>query len=276
MDELLIEDKKYVSSKRAAQVTGYAKDYIGQLCREGRVPARLVGRGWYVLETAIQDHRFGTTDIQPERSIETSLEPIISPTWESPRYESSEDELLPSINRLKEATDHVVPHTEESNSSESLQDTWKDWFDRIADAGGGDGEIKKEEETEEFKTKEPTEAVEIREIGKDTEDTSIEVKRTESKEVNVPVHSVYQEPPEGLLPRSIHVETRFSDEPREETPHQKKHWASRATMRAVQISGVLVATVAVVVAFVGTGYLDEYVISNSQGRIISGAVLYNK
>jgi hypothetical protein len=51
MDELTLDDKAYLSSKRAAQVTGYAKDYVGQLCREGRVEARLVGRNWYVLES---------------------------------------------------------------------------------------------------------------------------------------------------------------------------------------------------------------------------------
>lgn len=37
MDELIIGEKTYLSSKRAAKITGYAKDYVGQLCREGRV-----------------------------------------------------------------------------------------------------------------------------------------------------------------------------------------------------------------------------------------------
>ncbi len=54
MDELILDDKKYLSSKRAAKVTGYAKDYVGQLCREGRVEARLVGRNWYLPEPAGQ------------------------------------------------------------------------------------------------------------------------------------------------------------------------------------------------------------------------------
>ena len=61
MDELEFDGKTYVSSKRAAQITGYAKDYVGQLCREGRVQARLVGRNWYVLESSIHEHRFGPT-----------------------------------------------------------------------------------------------------------------------------------------------------------------------------------------------------------------------
>ena len=50
--------RQYVSSKRAAKITGYAKDYVGQLCREGRVSARLVGRNWYVLESSIREAPF--------------------------------------------------------------------------------------------------------------------------------------------------------------------------------------------------------------------------
>lgn len=98
MDEILIDERKYVSSKQAAKVTGYAKDYIGQLCREGRVPARLVGRSWYVLETAIHDHRFGTQGIEDENN-QTTKEPssVLPPTWESPRYEAFPAEILPPL-----------------------------------------------------------------------------------------------------------------------------------------------------------------------------------
>lgn len=62
MDELVIGETRYVSSKKAAQITGYAKDYVGQLCREGKVEAKLVGRNWYVLESSILEHRFGKED----------------------------------------------------------------------------------------------------------------------------------------------------------------------------------------------------------------------
>ena len=62
MNELIIQGKKYISSKHAAELTGYAKDYIGQLCREGYVEATMVGRSWYVLETSIMAHRFGKDD----------------------------------------------------------------------------------------------------------------------------------------------------------------------------------------------------------------------
>ncbi len=240
MDELIIEDKKYVSSKRAAKMTGYAKDYIGQLCREGRVPARLIGRNWYVLETAIQDHRFGTIPTPEMVGTPTSdvrAESIISTTWESPRYEASSDELLPSINRLKTAeTSSIDENSEEIKESERLQDTWKTWFDRIAD------------------TETKTEVVE---------------KIEEEKPVNVPIHTIYRQPPEELLPHSSQsIKT-------EEYKEERKGW-NRASVITIQACSVFLAVVVVSLAIVGSGYLDEYIISNSQVRIIAGVGLYNK
>lgn len=57
MDELVVDGEKYISSKRAARLSGYAKDYIGQLCRAGKIDAKMVGRSWYVKESAIKEHR---------------------------------------------------------------------------------------------------------------------------------------------------------------------------------------------------------------------------
>ena len=39
---------EYVSASLASLKTGYSSDYIGQLCRLGKVPGRLVDRTWYV------------------------------------------------------------------------------------------------------------------------------------------------------------------------------------------------------------------------------------
>lgn len=99
MDELIIDEKKYISSKQAAKLTGYAKDYVGQLCREGRVTAQLVGRSWYVLESAMLDHRFGADAAPREErtAVEQAPEPVFS--WKAPRYESAEEEPLPVIER---------------------------------------------------------------------------------------------------------------------------------------------------------------------------------
>ncbi len=47
-DEVILQGKSYVSSKRAADETGYARDYIGQLARGGQIDAERVGGLWYV------------------------------------------------------------------------------------------------------------------------------------------------------------------------------------------------------------------------------------
>lgn len=128
MDEILIEEKKYVSSKRAAKITGYAKDYIGQLCREGRVPARLVGRSWYVLESAIQDHRFGDQSHE-EKEHEAAPSSVFPGTWGTPRYEASVIESIPPVNRLRdnstkemEEEDTVIPEKQAKEGSRSEED----------------------------------------------------------------------------------------------------------------------------------------------------------
>lgn len=149
MDKLTLDDKIYVSSKQAAKITGYAKDYIGQLCREGRVEARLVGRNWYVLETSIREHRFGlekeVTSLKGSdlRSDETES------TWKQTLYspEPSIDMLpvLPTASLIEES------HKQQSQPEESnavlqqeskaelhensivvkeMQSAWQDWFSR--------------------------------------------------------------------------------------------------------------------------------------------------
>lgn len=264
MDEILIGEKKYVSSKRAAKVTGYAKDYIGQLCREGRVPARLVGRSWYVLESAIHDHRFGKQEIGLNNSANSTRLPIVEPSspvsaWESPRYEASPAEILPPVNRLhsevggpsKGDTD-VLPDAS-SEISQDLQGSWRAWFDRVADTKPVDlaalttsAEQEKREETSGI--------------------------REETKEINIPVHTIYDLPPEDLLPhRRMEVEL-----PRNVVTVQTQRRGRGIIGAAIQIAGAILAVLMAVVAIMGTGYLDRYIISNSQVSLITGVLLYNK
>lgn len=56
-NELIFEGKKYISAKRASQITGYNSDYIGQLCRKGSLECRLVGRSWFVEEKSLESHQ---------------------------------------------------------------------------------------------------------------------------------------------------------------------------------------------------------------------------
>lgn len=53
MDEMILSNRKYVTTKRAARVTGYAQDYIGQLIRSGKLKATKVGKSWFVAEDEV-------------------------------------------------------------------------------------------------------------------------------------------------------------------------------------------------------------------------------
>ena len=56
-ESLIIEGKKYLSARRAAEIAAYSKDYVGQLCRSGKLACRMVGRFWYVDEESLQKHQ---------------------------------------------------------------------------------------------------------------------------------------------------------------------------------------------------------------------------
>lgn len=126
MDEITIGDKLYVSSKRAAQITGYAKDYIGQLCREGRVEARLVGRNWYVLDSALRAHRFGKEEApEPKNEAPKSPESPIS-TWKRPEYIPETPVFVPTL-----APKPVNPPQDQDLGSPAIADmqtAWREWF----------------------------------------------------------------------------------------------------------------------------------------------------
>jgi len=154
MDELVIDNLVYIPSKKAAAITGYAKDYIGQLCREGRIEAKLVGRSWYVLESSIKEHRFGrgeavmpleTAKIDPitaSRDVEVHQEvpepaPVIeevAPVWESPVYVPEPvEEILPSRLTTSLENTYTPENTEKIEATsqiEEVQNAWQEWFSR--------------------------------------------------------------------------------------------------------------------------------------------------
>ena len=52
-------DEKYISSKQAAKITGYSSDYVGQLCRLGKVRSKRIGRDWMISERSILNYKNG-------------------------------------------------------------------------------------------------------------------------------------------------------------------------------------------------------------------------
>ena len=136
MEELVIEGKTYLSSKRAAKVSGYAKDYIGQLCREGRVEAKLVGRSWYVYEPSLRDHQAnderkkkGEEVPSPTQSRQDEVDNIVDTTWEAPSYEAEIPTPLPGIEKkVEEEVSIPISQTEDIGAVGEMQAAWQEWF----------------------------------------------------------------------------------------------------------------------------------------------------
>lgn len=146
MNEITIAGKTYISSKRAAEITGYAKDYVGQLCREGHVDARMVGRSWYVYEPSIQAHRFGSeeknavhTDIIPVHKESTELKVEWKPSTYKAELPQQLPEIIdiaqkPSVNVLERP--EYAPESEipAKDSLSDMQSAWKEWFSKKQEA----------------------------------------------------------------------------------------------------------------------------------------------
>lgn len=151
MDELVIDNLVYIPSKRAAEITGYAKDYVGQLCREGRIEAKLVGRSWYVLESSIREHRFGPgggkeepakppqayeesekTEIPSEGEQIQAEEPLS--TWTPASYTPEPLERVLEIERPTYLTNTAQEIEEKDTNApsqiEEVQQAWQEWFSK--------------------------------------------------------------------------------------------------------------------------------------------------
>jgi hypothetical protein len=262
MDEILIEGKKYVSSKQAAKMTGYAKDYIGQLCREGRVPARLVGRSWYVLESAIQDHRFGSQDVEA-RPVQPESAMSLTHTWESVRYEASDTEALPSLNRLERSERAFEPMEEEGREAvklSDLHDSWKAWFSHVAET--------------ETNHAEPTEDLVPEE---EVETPPVQLSIAE-EEVVIPLHVVAEKRSLREILPVEREEERLQSSPIvvQEAAKEEKGPSNRGALSIAFVLGALLALTSVAFAVIGSGFFDEYFMSSGRVSFISGITVVNK
>ncbi len=81
MDELEIDGKKYLSSRRAAKEHKYHTDYIGQLIRAGKVAGKKVGRAWYVEEASLNAYLKSEKDsgvvVMAQPQAEVIAEPVV-------------------------------------------------------------------------------------------------------------------------------------------------------------------------------------------------------
>lgn len=266
MDEITIGDKTYISSKQAAKITGYAKDYVGQLCREGRVEARLVGRNWYVLDSAIREHRFGK---------ETAPEPVIEPevptdrvsTWKKPEYKAEVPVLVPNFSQKD-------PNSIGTPAIADMQSAWREWFEDKQSAleplpnvpeGLSDGNPLEEladEAPEPFL--EPEKALsDLPQVEERSEMVMVSrIQDTEnpvSEEGTEPIdlHRIYT--PRPVAAREIRA---AAPRPRKE---KKVDTRKGKTVGAgvIQALLIVVAITAMLIALIGTGHADQYLSGTS-------------
>lgn len=125
MDSIVLRGRTFIKASKIAKELGYTSDYIGQLCRGGKIEAELVGRTWFVDEASIRDHK-ETRYRSSAKATKKTLQRLVidSPKQEksvgykslSVRYESDEADLLPrpAKERLVDKTDtegiNIVSH----------------------------------------------------------------------------------------------------------------------------------------------------------------------
>ena len=246
MNEVIINEKKYISSKQAAEITGYAKDYIGQLCREGRIPAQLIGRSWYVLESALQEHRFGAAHADTDTEVvgaakekETELS-----AWESPKYAVEESVNFPVLNRIiskEAATDPSLPQ-DHSPSMESINAAWKDWFAR---------------------TEPPKDPIETDEVPAEPE---------ESAQV-IPIHALHKKVQE-VVPENDPVGSLPEEAIVAKNSLNNEHAAFFD--RFIRVGSLLAAILVTLVSIVGVGAVDSLKIQNTYVNYLSGNTYINQ
>ena len=65
-DEIDFAGKQYVSSRRAAHMSGYTQDYIGQLARAGHIEAQRIGGLWYVSYDSLDSYKTKAGEYVPQ------------------------------------------------------------------------------------------------------------------------------------------------------------------------------------------------------------------
>ncbi len=71
-DEIFLGGKQYVSSKKAATLSSYAQDYIGQLARSGAIDAQRVGGLWYVSMDSLAEYQRNAASYTPSVPVSKS------------------------------------------------------------------------------------------------------------------------------------------------------------------------------------------------------------
>ncbi|MFZ2694032.1 MAG: helix-turn-helix domain-containing protein, partial [Minisyncoccia bacterium] len=111
VSDIFFDNKKYISVKDASTLTGYSKDYIGQLCRHKKVLSRRIGRTWYVEEESIVTYKDTPTTFDFSKNFYSKANS--SPKEECEVYPIT-DSTLVSAKTLVSVKSHFYPKFSQS------------------------------------------------------------------------------------------------------------------------------------------------------------------
>lgn len=290
MDELLIEDRRYISSKRAAEITGYAKDYIGQLCRGGYVPAKRVGRNWYVLESGIKDHRFGNASEEKSGAVVPHVRAELGVRENAtPRYEVMEATPLLAMHDDRRAAAATVAgrqaSDDTSHSGHDLQEVWQAWFEQFRSpefavpdkpdpAARAEPDLASEapldsgfesSENQSFQSNDSQEPKGLQQ-SKDSKRVSL-IRYTDDMRRNNQTQAPRREAGVRTSGKGI-----FTARPMSMKTKEKR----RRHRRALNIIAILFFVLIVLTTIAGTGFFDKYAISDKRVGQFAGVSFYKK
>ena len=115
------DGKGYVSGTKAAEMTGYHQDYIGQLARRGTVLSRLAGNRWYVSRDGILAHKKEKDALLAAVQAESvGISRNKSKTLEGEPENSSKDEAVSLLKYFHE-NGHSLPPLRKDEEIESTE-----------------------------------------------------------------------------------------------------------------------------------------------------------
>lgn len=107
MQELVLDGATYVPLKAAAAQSGYEKNYLGQLCRAGKVDGRLVGRNWYINLDSLEEHtsrEYGNRGTMAFVGKKEEVAPTIFPRSGGYSRPALDESFDTSVNRLSSSS----------------------------------------------------------------------------------------------------------------------------------------------------------------------------
>src|SRR3989344_8061191 len=110
MNDLVLEGKKYISSSRASEISGYDSDYIGQLCRANKLDCRLISRTWFLNENSLREHKKNNGRKKaPSPVVVRSNQQETTPVIHTKKESNEDRKVLVKQKSLSVKTDVVAP-----------------------------------------------------------------------------------------------------------------------------------------------------------------------